>query len=368
MNNFTTLQQQLALTFLPRIGRRRMRIILEHTGTLEAFFAEKKKNLLRIPGFGETLIRQMDRKKALEQAITYAEQIKQEGYNCHFFQDPSYPSKLNECVDGPLLLFSKGKIDFKAEAVVAVVGTRNATSYGKKICEELISSMAGKNILVVSGLAYGIDIYIHELCVKHHIQTVAVLGHGLDRVYPSRHTVIANKMLQNGGLLSEFLPGTNPDRENFPMRNRIVAGLADATIVIESGIKGGSMITAEFANDYNRDVFAYPGDINRTYSAGCNFLIQKNKAHLITSSKDLYRTMNWEQTPTTKSIQPDLFSQLNPQEKSIVTCFKSCLELSFDYLIQATNLSFLELSSSLLNLEFNGLIKTIPGKRYQLTN
>lgn len=367
MTDFTTLQQQIAVTLLPQIGRRRMRTILAYTGSVEQFFKEKKSKLLKIPGFGEHLIRNMNREQALQDAAYFAEYALQMKHRCLFFQDEDFPKKLNECDDAPLLLYGFGNMDLQVQKIVAIVGTRKASAYGKELCEELVQSFAGQNILVVSGLAYGIDVWVHQLCVKHGVQTVGVLGHGLDRLYPSTHRRTAKQMLQNGGLLTEFLPGTNPDRENFPMRNRIVAGLADATIVVESGIKGGSLITAELANDYNRDVFAYPGDVNREYSKGCNFLIQKNKAHLLTSSRDFFAMMNWEEEQK-KQVQADLFSGLNLEEKTIVKCFKDKLELSFEYLISKTQLSFAQLSSSLLNLEFQGLIKAFPGKRYQLKN
>lgn len=365
MTDFTTLQQQIAVTLIPSIGRRRMRNILNHTGSVEQFFKEKKSNLIRIPGIGEHLIRNLNREQALQDAFHFAEYAIQMEHTCLFFEDSAFPVKLNECCDAPLMLYGFGNMNLSAQKVVAIVGTRKASLYGKELCEELIASFAGQSILVVSGLAYGIDIHIHQLCIKYGVQTIGVLGHGLDRLYPSTHRRTAKQMLKNGGLLTEFLPGTNPDRENFPMRNRIVAGIADATIVIESGIKGGSLITAEFANDYNRDVFAFPGDVNREYSKGCNFLIQKNKAHLMTSSRDFFTMMDWEEKGK-KVIQADLFSGLNADEKSIIQCFKDRLELSFEYLISTTNLNFAQLSSSLLNLEFIGLIKPHPGKRYQL--
>jgi DNA processing protein len=364
----TDLQQQIALSLLPNIGRKRMRTILNHTESLDHFFKANKKDLLDIAGFGEILIRKMNRDLALKLAEPFAEYFLKSSFQTHFFQNENFPKRLNECIDGPLLLFSSGEMDFNVSKVVSIVGTRNASDYGKQICEELIQSFIGKNILVVSGLAYGIDIFIHQLCVKYNIQTIGVLGHGLDRLYPSLHAQTAKEMQKNGGLLTEFLPGTNPDRENFPMRNRIVAGMCDATIVIESGIKGGSLITAELANDYNRDVFAFPGDITKEFSKGCNFLIQKDKAHLITGSKDFFKLMNWEDSAAKKTIQFDLFSDLSNDEKLILSKFKSKSENSFDEILNLTNLPFSKLSSSLLNLEFSGILKSFPGKIYKINH
>ncbi len=362
----TDLQQQIALSLLPNIGRKRMRTILNHTESLDHFFKAKKKDFLEISGFGEHLIRKMNRDLALKLAEPFAEYFLKSSFQTHFFQNENFPKRLNECIDAPLLLFSSGEMDFNVPKVVAIVGTRNASDYGKQICEELIQSFIGKNILVVSGLAYGIDIFVHQLCVKYNIQTIGVLGHGLDRLYPSLHAKTAKEMQKNGGLLTEFLPGTNPDRENFPMRNRIVAGMCDATIVVESGIKGGSLITADLANDYNKDVFAFPGDITREFSKGCNFLIQKDKAHLITGSKDFFKLMNWEDSSAKKSIQFDLFSDLSDDEKLIISKFKIKSENSFDEIMYLANLPFSKLSSSLLNLEFSGILKSYPGKIYKL--
>jgi DNA processing protein len=362
----TTLQQQIAATLLPNIGPKRMRTILSHTESLEHFFEMKKKEFLKISGLGEILVKNLNREKALQAAENYLSFYENSEIETHFFQDSTYPKRLNECVDAPLLLFSKGNMDLKTHKTVAIVGTRNASEYGKRICEDLIQSFVGKNILVVSGLAYGIDIYVHQLCVKYNIQTVGVLAHGLDRLYPSLHKKTAEHMLLNGGLVTEFLQGTNPDRENFPMRNRIVAGLCDATIVIESGLKGGSLITADLANDYDREVFAYPGSIFSDYSKGCNFLIQKNKANLISKPQDFLDFMAWSDAKTTKKEQLDLFANLNEDEKQLVQCFENKKELTFDHLIYTSKLSFSKLSSTLLNLEFSGLIKSFPGKCYQI--
>lgn len=366
--NYTNLQQQIALTLMPNFGSKRMRNILSHFHSIEEFMKEKKQHLKNIPGIGENLIRQLNRNEAMMLAEPYVEFfMKHKVIEPLFYTDENFPKRLNECADAPLLLFKRGNMDYNLDKTVAIVGTRNASGYGRKICEELIDSFATKNILVVSGLAYGIDILVHQLCIKQQVQTIGVLGHGLDIIYPSIHKKTAIEMLENGGLLTEFLPGTKPDRENFPMRNRIVAGMTDVTIVVESGIKGGSLITAEFANDYAREVCAFPGDISQPYSKGCNTLIQSNKAHLITSSSDLFKWMNWDHAKQKSSGKMlDLFSNLTDLEKKIMHCFKEKAELSYDFLIHHTRLSFSELSSTLLNLEFNGILKSLPGKSYKI--
>lgn len=363
--NYTDLQQQIALTLLEGTGKKRMRHILAHIGSVAAFFQEKKQNLLKISGLGTELLARMDREKALKMAEIHVEYCIKNTLHSYFFQSDDFPSRLNHCEDAPLLLFGRGNMQFNNKKTVAIVGTRNASAYGREICEELIQSLAGKDIVVVSGLAYGIDIHVHQLCVQAGIQTIAVLGHGLDRLYPSVHRQTALKMLENGGLLTEFLPGTKPDRMNFPMRNRIVAGMCDATIVVESGAKGGSLITAELANDYNREVFAYPGDITRELSSGCNHLIQQNRAHLITQSKDFFRLMDWDQGPAKQ--KEIFFPDLSPEELTLVKILGEKQNISLEALAIKTQTAVHKVSTALLNLEFMGVIKSLPGKRFSLT-
>lgn len=366
--NYTDLQQQIALTLLKGAGRKKIRLILSNVGSVDAFFKEKKYKLLKINGLGRSFLDQLNREEALLMAEKHVLELLKKPFQAHFFQYDDFPQRLNQCEDAPLLLFSQGNMDLNASRVVSIVGTRNATTYGKSICDELLHAFVGKNIVVVSGLAYGIDIYVHQLCVKLGIPTIGVLGHGLDRLYPATHKQTAIAMQANGGLLTEFLPGTNPDRVNFPMRNRIVAGMCDATIVVESGEKGGSLITAELANDYARDVFAFPGDIGREFSMGCNKLIQQNRAHLITSSSDFFRLMNWNEVEKKAVKQTQLFEfDLSVEELSILQMLKDKESESFDLLSLKLDLSVSKLSGMLLNLEFEGLVKSLPGKRYRLT-
>lgn len=365
--NYTDLQQQIALTLLNKVGKKRIRNILSQVDSVEAFFKEKKHNLLKIQGLGIGTLTQINREEALKMAEPYVEYFVKNSIKSYFFQSPEFPKRLNQCEDAPLILFGKGKMNFNSTKIVAIVGTRNASDYGKTICEELIHSFVGKNIVVVSGLAYGIDIYVHQLCVKLGVETIGVLGHGLDRMYPAVHKNTALQMQQNGGILTEFLPGTLPDRMNFPMRNRIVAGMSDATIVVESGAKGGSLITAELANDYNRDVFAFPGDIFREFSKGCNLLIQQDRAHLITKSDDFFKIMGWDNEQAPIAVQKNLFLEnLNEDEKEIVMLLKDKETASIDFLSLKTGISMGAMSGNLLNLEFLGVVKSLPGKRYKL--
>ena len=361
-----SLEHQIALTLLTGGGKKKIRKILAHFEDSTEFFKATKHRLKTIPGVGEKFLQQLDRNNALKEAEKYTVFFDKHKIQTLFYTDDEFPYRLNQCDDAPILVFKKGIMTCNSPRVVSIVGTRNASSYGKKICEELIHSFVGKNILVVSGLAYGIDIYAHKLCTELGIQTIGVLGHGLDRIYPHVHQPIAQKMLENGGLLTEFLPGSNPDRENFPMRNRIVAGMCDATIVIESGERGGSLITAELANDYARDVFAFPGDITREYSKGCNYLIQKNKAHLITSSEDFFEMMDWKDTPKIDNKQLQLFADLDEQEQKIVSLLKESQEVSLDVLAIKTEIPVRLMSGILLGLELKGVVKALPGKRFGL--
>jgi DNA processing protein len=279
--------------------------------------------------------------------------------------DSDYPRRLKQCPDQPMILFSKGNFNVNHEKIVSIVGTRNQTDYGTSILEELIGSFLGLKIMVASGLAYGVDISAHRLCIENGIPTLGVLGHGLDRIYPSKHKNTALKMLNQGGLLTEFGIGTNPDRENFPMRNRIVAGIADATIVVESKDKGGSMITAELANDYNRDVFAFPGDVNRPYSEGCNKLIRLEKAHLVSKGSDFLKFMNWKMKES-KQEQRILFEHFDENEKLILEMLTNQSDLHMDVLSIRTGISASKMNVILFNLEMKNAVKHIAGKRYRL--
>jgi len=355
----------IALTLLKGIGPKKAKLLLSKLDSIESIFNDSYSKISSLTGIGINLLKQMDRKEALAKSDIFQDYFTKNGIKTHFYLEKNYPRRLKHCADAPLLLFSKGNMDFNASKLVSVVGTRNASEYGKSICEELINGFAGKDILVVSGMAYGIDICVHQLCVKNNIPTIGVLGHGLDRIYPSIHKGTANKMILNGGLLTEFLPGTKPDRENFPMRNRIVAGMSDATIVVESKDSGGSLITAELANDYSRDVFAYPGNVGQIYSKGCNALIAKQKAHLITNSSDFLKLMQWEEE-LKKSVQTQLFTDLSSEEMSIINLFSNESVLNIDVISMKSNLPISKTNVLLFNLELSGILKSLPGKMYRM--
>jgi DNA processing protein len=364
----TSLEFQIGLTLLHGIGPKKASLIVSKLGSPEAVFKETLRSIHQQTGINAKVLRQMNREKALEKAHEHAMYLDKHKINTHFYLESTFPRRLKQCEDAPLLLYSKGNIDPNPKKVIAIVGTRSATDYGRRICEELLHSFAGSNIQVISGMAYGIDICAHQLCVKKEIETIGILGHGLDRIYPRTHKNIADQMLQKGGLMTEYLPGTNPDRENFPMRNRIVAGMSDATIVIESKKKGGSLITANIANDYNRDVFAYPGNVGQEQSEGCNYLIQQQKAHLILSGNEFIKHMGWEEDTKNNrnGIQKSCFVELNEQEKTVFQLLEKTSTEHIDVLSLHSGIPISQMNVLLFHLEMKGLVKTLPGKKYGL--
>jgi DNA processing protein len=360
------LEQKIALTMLNGIGRKKAAVLVSKMGGIEAVFGTSLKTIQHETGFRMDLLKTMNRKLALEEAKKQCEFIVKHNIQTHFFTDTNYPRRLRQCADAPLLLYSKGKFDPNPSRTIAVVGTRSASDYGKSLCEELIDHFIGTNIQVVSGMAYGIDIIAHQACVRKGIETIGVLGHGLDRVYPALHRKTADQMLENGGMLTEFLPGTRPDRENFPMRNRIVAGMSDATIVVESKASGGSLITADMALDYNRDVFAFPGNVGQSTSEGCNFLIRSNKAQLITCGADLMKEMSWETNKAGKEQQQRInLEELSSDEKEIVEFLEDTAQ-HIDVISVKLKRPVSQISVTLLMLEIKGIIKSNAGNKYSV--
>lgn len=361
------LQYQIALTLLPNVGPKLGRELVAYCGGVEAVFREKTSRLIKIPGIGKELSASIPKQQVLDRAAQELEFISKQNIQPVFYLDKEYPERLKHCADAPLLLYYKGNTSLNKQKVVSVIGTRKATEYGKLFCEQLIHDLsAHEDILILSGLAYGIDSCAHRAALDNHIPTIAVLGHSLDRIYPAANRGLSEKMMANGGLLSEFVSGTKPDRENFPRRNRVVAGMSDAVVVVESGKKGGALITADIANSYNRDVFAVPGRLNDTYSEGCNNLIKTNRAALIESAEDINYIMGWTKEKSKKHIQRKLFTELNPEEELIVKVLQSKGTMAIDDLILETRMGATKIASSLLNLEFSGVIKCMPGKVYCL--
>lgn len=362
--NYNNLHHKIALTLLQGIGPVKAKEILHRLDSMEELFTLNPAQLAKKTEIKSAQIQKMNREAALDKAAEVEEHIKKNDITPLFYTDPNYPRRLHQCVDAPLLLYGKGEVDLNASKVVAIVGTRDATPYGLKLCDELIKSFVDQNILVISGLAIGIDAQAHKKCVELKVPTVGVLGHGFDRIYPAKNKGLSEKMRKNGGLLTEFIPGTIPDRENFPRRNRIVAGLCDATIVVESKIKGGSLITAHLANDYNRDVFAYPGSIYIETSQGCNRLIADQKAHLLQSPADFLNMMNWREEVKKKDIQKALFHDLSETQLKITSLLSTEQSMQIDVLSLKTEMPISLLNTELFHLEMNGVIQALPGKKY----
>lgn len=363
----TDLIYQLALTQVPNIGYVQAKILAEEFGSAEAIFKAKKSSLEKMEGIGEVRansIKKFDGFANQEDEIKFIEKYKIKPF---FLTDDDYPKRLLHCYDPPTLLFYRGTANLNTSKIVSIIGTRSNTDYGKLTTEKILASLAPHQPLVVSGLAYGIDAIAHKFSVKQQLPTVAVLAHGLDKIYPSQHTALAKEMIAGGGgLLTEFRKETKPDRHNFPIRNRIVAGMCDATIVIETGMKGGSMITANLAYSYNRDVFAVPGKTTDSKSEGCNYLIQSNKAVLIRSGEDIIEQMGWEEKQKKQAIQKKLFVELTSNERLIVELLQQNGQLHIDEINLQTDISSSAAASALLMLEMNGIINSMPGKIYTL--
>jgi len=358
---------KIALTLIPGVGSINGKNLVAYCGGVKAVFMEKKHQLMKIPGVGEQTVNALVSHNVFEKAGQEIEFIKKYRIHPLFYLDPEYPSRLKHCTDGPLMLYYKGNADLNGSKVVALVGTRNATEYGRDMCRKVVEGLAEMNVLVVSGLAYGIDTWSHKAALDNNLATVGVLGHSLDRIYPYANRSLAEKMVARGGLISEFISGTKPDRENFPKRNRIIAGMSDAVVVVEAGIKGGALITADIANSYNRDVFAVPGRIGDPHSEGCNNLIKTNRAALIQSVKDIRYLLNWDQpVKLPKEIQRQLFIELSPEEEAILKVLQNEGEQDIDTLLFKSSLSPSKAASALLRLEFEEIIRCLPGKVYRL--
>ena len=357
---------RVALAMVPGIGDVHAKALVKHFGNARDIFRARKKDLESLEGIGTLRAASIKKFKGLDRAEAELKFIEKFKVIPLFLTDEDYPRRLLNCYDSPSLLYYKGTVSLNRPKVLAIVGTRNYDHYGKMICEEIIQDLKDMDILVVSGLAFGIDTLAHRSSLKNNLPTIGVLAHGLDRIYPILNTPMAKEMLDNGGLLSDFPSQTIPDKQNFPKRNRIVAGMSDAVLVIESGMKGGSLITAELANDYNRDVFAIPGRVTDPRSAGCNFLIQSNKASLITNAAQLIDQMGWASKKVQPKKQKALFIELSAEEKIIFDLLGSVAYLQIDELNLRSGLSAGTVASALLNLEMEGLIDALPGKVYKL--
>lgn len=359
----------IGLTFLDGVGDVTAKKLIAFCGGAEAVFKEKKSTLEKVPGVGRKTIQLMNPNIALKRAEEELTFIQKNNVQPLFFLDDEYPQRLKNIDDAPIMLYFKGNCSLNRQKHISIVGTRNATEYGKELCEKLIQDIKPFNPSIYSGLAFGIDVCAHKNALKENLPTIGIVAHGLDRIYPAQHKSIADDMLEYGGVLTDFPSKTKPDRENFPKRNRIIAAISDATIVVEAREKGGALITAEIANSYNRDVFTFPGKVNDTYSKGCNWLIKTHRASLIESGVELAFLLGWElenKTNKTEKAQTSLFVELNDEEKLIVDVLQAQNEQHIDQICVKTGFTQGKASMLLLNMEFNGIIKALPGKIYQL--
>lgn len=359
---------RLGLTFVKLVGPKTGRALLQQYGTAAAVFKAPIKELKLIEGMGEIKAKSIKDAMALqlaEQELTY---MNDNGIKPLWLYDDNYPERLKACVDSPLLLYTKGTANLDAAKVVATVGTRKLTEYGVKLTEDLVYGLSELDgVLIASGLADGIDTIAHKQCVKLGVPTVGVLGHGHDTMYPANNKILARDMCKNGAVITEYPSGTIPMKDNFPMRNRIVAGMSDITIVIESDIKGGALITAKLASSYNREVAAYPGRVTDKRSSGCNELIRTNIAAMITKPDDLIELMNWGKPKIAKPVQRQLLLALTSEEQKLVDLLQTKDSMHADELLHQSGLNNSQLAATLLQLEMQGLVKTLPGKMYRIS-
>ena len=358
---------QLAITMIPGIGAITARKLIDYLGSPEAVFREKSSSLRRIPGVGLHLARQISTSDLLAEAEREIGQMHKYRISSVYYRDESYPWRLKNCEDGPLLLFYRGKPAFERERMISVVGTRNASSYGKEQTQAIIRELSEEypDLVIISGLAYGIDITAHRSALNNGLDTFAVMAHGLQTIYPSSHAGSAAKIIEKGALLSDFPTSIQPERNNFLRRNRIIAGLAEATVIIESGRKGGAMITADLASSYSREVFAIPGRTTDFRSAGCNRLIKDNVAALITSGKEIAQLLGWEQPAHTNQPVPVLLKNISAEESKILKELNECPGLGLDILAVRTHIPVYKLSGLLLQMELNNWISVLPGNHYK---
>lgn len=364
-----SLKHKIALGLIPRIGDINARKLVSHFGSVEAVFQEPYGNLVKIPGIGSGLAKYISDRSYLETAEKELEYIEKNNIRTYFYLDNDYPFRLRQCDDSPVVFFFRGDCDLNSIKLLSVVGTRNATVRGREICEKIIGGLAAghPDLIIVSGLAYGIDIAAHKAALANNLLTIGVLAHGFKTTYPSIHDSTAKAIIKQGGLLTDFISDALPERNNFLKRNRIIAGLSDATLVVESGIKGGALITADIANSYNRDVFAVPGRPDDQWSAGCNSLIRNNKASLTECSDDVEYFLNWKPEKSKPPVQRTLFAELDDNEKLIYELISKEGELTIDTICRSLEMPVYKLSSILLQMEFKDLIKCYPGNVYRVS-
>jgi len=357
---------QIALTLVPKVGDVAAKKLIAYCGGAEAVFKESRQSLMMIPGIGLAIANSIVSQDLLSAAEFELRFMEQNDVKPIYFMDDDYPFRLKQCVDAPIMLYVKGDVNLNAKRIVSIVGTRKATAYGRDLTDKIVKGLSHlDDMLIISGLAYGIDVAAHKSCLKYGVPTVGVLAHGLDRIYPPIHYQISNEMQKHGALVCDFMSGTNPDRENFPKRNRIIAGIADATIVIEARKKGGALITAGIANSYSRDVFALPGRVGDENSEGCNNLIRRNQAALIQSADDVCYLMAWdEESEKNATQQVALFLDLTKEEEELLGILASKEKLTIDLIAMQAKLTIPKIMQVLLQLELKGLVRALPGNQY----
>ncbi len=364
--NKTELIHVLALQNAPHIGDVAAKKLIMHCGTAEAVLKEKKHKLLKIGGIGKITIDRLHAAENYVAAEKELEFIENNNINCTYFLDEHYPKNLKHCIDAPVVFFSRGNINLENKKIISIVGTRQVTAYGMAFCEQLIEHLAPLAPVIVSGFAYGVDITAHQAALRHGLQTVACLAHGLNQIYPKRHKKYMRQMEEHGGFITDFRSSSNPDRENFLKRNRIIAGISEATIVVESAERGGSLVTADIANSYHREVFAVPGRATDKYSIGCNNLIKQQKAHLLSSAADLVYILGWkleEEKP--KAIQKQLFVPLDDTESTVYDFLQKSGTSLIDSIALECQMPIHKTATTLLNMELKGVIRPLPGKRFE---
>lgn len=358
----------LRLQATKNIGSVLAKKLITATGDIKQVFNEKKSTLHKINGIGSNITTHLFNVENLKRAEEELKYIQQKNIDFSYFLDDTYPNNLKHCIDAPILFFKDGNINLNNSKIISIVGTRKSTSYGRDFCNQLLEDLKIYNPIIVSGFAYGVDICAHKAAVKNNLQTIAVLAHGLEDIYPKTHKKYISQLNKNGGFITEFWHKEKPQRENFLKRNRIVAGLSKATIIIESAEKGGSLVTSDIANSYNRDVFALPGRSTDTYSKGCNNLIKNNQAHLLNSAEDIVKMLNWDIQLTKKSkpIQKQLFIDLNETEQKIYDFLQKNGKQLMDTIALQCEIPIYQLSSILLQMELKDLVKPLPGKLFEI--
>jgi DNA processing protein len=357
---------QLALSLAPRVGDMYTKQLISYLGSAEEVLKTPKAKLLKIPGVGDKIATGLSDSALLDKAEKILTDCQKNGVEILHFTDSSYPDRLKMLDDSPCILYKKGTADLNFKKGVAIVGTREATKYGAKMCDELLENLKSIDCTMVSGLAYGIDIIAHKKCLEIGLPTIGVMANGIDSVYPADHRIIAQKMQETGAVLTENPPGSRPDAPKFPARNRIIAGMTDVTIVVEAAAKGGALITAEIANSYNKEIFAFPGNLDATYSAGCNQLIKNHKAHIYTSFDDLTSIMNWGQFEARKKPKAQELNLSGKQLQIYELLHKTNKSATIDEISRLTQISILELLPILLEMEFANVLRSIPGNEYEI--